>query len=159
MAVLFSRALEGMLKGSFISRSVSTADNGQMIALGFQFPRNHRDRCWPRRAGAVVGVLIALVCVLAPAAAANGKDDHERARAAVLAGDVLPLPIVLERLQRTHPGQVLEVELEREDGRWIYEVKLLQPGGQLVKLELDARTAEVLKMRRKDARASERSRR
>ena len=83
-----------------------------------------------------------------PAAQAGRKDDHDRARAAVQAGEVLPLPALLERLQRTHPGGVLELELEREHGRWIYEVKLLQPDGQLLKLEVDAATAQVLRVRR-----------
>ena len=85
-----------------------------------------------------------------PAAQAGRKDDHDRARAAVQAGEVLPLPALLERLQRTHPGGVLELELEREHGRWIYEVKLLQPDGQLLKLEVDAATAQVLRVRRAD---------
>ena len=84
----------------------------------------------------------------APIAQASDK-DNERARQAVQAGQVLPLPAVLEKLAATHPGQVLEVELERESdhGRdgWVYEIKLLQRDGQLVKLELDAKTAEVLR--------------
>lgn len=85
----------------------------------------------------------------ATTAHAGRPGDHERARAAVQAGEVLPLPVLLERLGRTHPGQVLELELEREDGRWIYELKLLEPGGRVAKLEVDARTAEVIKLRRK----------
>lgn len=80
---------------------------------------------------------------------ADRKGDHDRARAAVLAGEVMPLPDVLTRLQRSHSGQVLELELEREDGRWIYEVTLLRSDGQLLRLELDARTAQVLRERRK----------
>ena len=70
-------------------------------------------------------------------------------RAAVQVGEVVPLSTVLERLQRSHPGQVLEVEPERDSGRWIYETRLLQADGQLLKLELDARTAQVLKEKRK----------
>lgn len=92
----------------------------------------------------------AISLALAAAMAATGvraSSDHDRARDAVQAGQVLPLKTVLERLEREHPGQVLEVELERDDGRWIYEVKLLQSGGQLVKFELDARSGEVLKRR------------
>ncbi len=77
-------------------------------------------------------------------------DDHEQARKAVQAGQVLPLPTVLERLQRIHPGQVLDLQLEREDGRWIYEIKLLQSDGQLLKVELDAATAQVLKVKPRD---------
>jgi len=94
----------------------------------------------------LAGVLLGLAL---PAARAGDKDDHERARAAVQAGEVQPLSTLLEALQLSHPGQVLEVELERESGRWIYEIKLLQADGQLLKLELDARTAQVLKEKRK----------
>jgi hypothetical protein len=96
-----------------------------------------------------VVVLVMLLTGL-PARASDAR-DHERARTAVQAGEVLPLPVLLERLQRTHAGQVLELELEREHGRWIYEVKLLQPGGQLLKLELDAATGDVLEARRRKA--------
>lgn len=105
----------------------------------------------PRRAAGVRMALAALVltALVLPASQAGDRGDHERARAAVQAGEVLPLPTLLERLQRTHPGQVLELELEQEDGRWIYEVKLLQADGQLLKLELDARTAQVLELKRK----------
>jgi uncharacterized membrane protein YkoI len=85
-----------------------------------------------------------------PSAWASDNRDHDRARAAVQAGQVLPLPTLLERLQRSHPGQVLELELELDDGRWIYEIKLLQADGQLLKLKLDAATAQVLEVKRKD---------
>jgi len=89
--------------------------------------------------------------LLAAAAQADDRRDHERARAAVQAGQVLPLPALLEQVRRQAPGQVLEVELEHEDGRWLYELKLLQPGGQLVKLEVDAATGQVLATKRRKA--------
>jgi uncharacterized membrane protein YkoI len=91
-----------------------------------------------------------LAALAQPSASASDSRDHERARAAVEAGQVLPLPTLLERLRRTHPGQVLELELERDDGRWIYEVKLLQANGQLLKLDVDAATAQVLEVKRKE---------
>ena len=83
-------------------------------------------------------------------AAASDHADHDRARAALQAGEILPLTTVLQRVAAEHPGQVLEVELEQEDGRWVYEVKLLQAGGRLVKLELDAASGELLKRRVRD---------
>ena len=92
--------------------------------------------------------VLCLAAVLAwPLAQAGSDQDQDRARAAVQAGQVLPLRTVLERLEREQPGQVLEVELEPEDGRWVYEVKLLQAGGRLVKLELDATSGDVLQRR------------
>ncbi len=93
------------------------------------------------------GLLLALALAGAPARA---DSDHDRARAAVVAGQVLPLGTVLERLAREHPGQVLKVELESEHGRWIYEVRLLQSGGRLTKLYLDAATGETLARRDKE---------
>ena len=97
----------------------------------------------PYLAGLLLAGLLA-----APIAQASDK-DHERARQAVQAGQVMPLPAVLEKLALTHPGQVLEVELDRERYNdretWVYEIKLLQADGQLLKLELDAKTAEVLR--------------
>lgn len=93
----------------------------------------------------------AVALVLGTACAATFADsDQDRARAAVQSGKVLPLKAVLERLAREHPGQVLEVELEQEGGRWRYEIRLLQRDGRLVKLELDASSGEVL--RRKERR-------
>lgn len=73
--------------------------------------------------------------------------DHDRARAALQAGEVLPLQKVLDQVQRSHPGEVLEVELEHEEGRWVYELKLLQTGGRLIRLDVDAKTAQVLRSR------------
>ena len=86
----------------------------------------------------------ALSTTVLPAMADN---DHNRARAAVQSGQILPLKAVLDRLERDHPGQVLEIELDEEKGRWVYEVRLLQADGKLVKLELDAATADVLRSR------------
>ena len=109
-------------------------------------------------AGCHVRRMCLAACVLwaaalaVPSAWASGKEDHDRARQAVQAGQVLPLPVVLERLQREVPGQVLEVELEQERERWIYEIKLLTPAGQLTKVKLDARTAEVLRVRSRESR-------
>lgn len=74
--------------------------------------------------------------------------DHDRARAALQAGEVLPLSTVLDRVSREHPGQVLEVELTRHDNRWVYKFKLLQSGGNLLRLHVDARTGAVLPRRK-----------
>jgi uncharacterized membrane protein YkoI len=43
----------------------------------------------------------------------------------------------------------VELDRERYSDRetWVYEIKLLQADGQLLKLELDAKTGEVLRSR------------
>ncbi|MCL4182009.1 MAG: PepSY domain-containing protein [Burkholderiaceae bacterium] len=96
-------------------------------------------------------VLLSAMLAIA-SAIALADDDHDRARRALQAGEILPLHAVLERVAREHPGQVLEVELEREDGAWVYELKLLRSDGALLKLELDARSGALLRSRQKDSR-------
>nr|WP_211159477.1 PepSY domain-containing protein [Aromatoleum aromaticum] len=78
---------------------------------------------------------------------ADDEHDHDRARRAVEQGEVMPLQRILDNVERDHPGQVIEVELEQEKGRWIYEIKVLKAGGALVKLEIDARDGVVLRDR------------
>lgn len=97
-------------------------------------------------------LLLALALAAAASLALADDDDHERARRAMQAGEIMPLHTLLERVAQRHPGQVVEVELEREDGAWIYELKLLRPDGVLLKLELDARDGTVLgsRSRRED---------
>ena len=77
------------------------------------------------------------------AARDGGEHDHERIRAAREAGRVLPLVDLLARVQTEYPGaEVLEVEIEEEHGRLVYEIKLLRPGGRLAELYYDAATGQ-----------------
>jgi hypothetical protein len=120
--------LERRLKRAFIGRSDSARDNRAVLL----------------RSQPVISTLAAVLVIALASPPVLADSEHDRARAAVQAGKVLPLKAVLVRLEREHPGQVLEVELELDDGRWIYEIKLLQPGGRLVRLELDAASGAVL---------------
>lgn len=79
-----------------------------------------------------------------------GERDHELARQALQQGRVLPLRTVLDKIEREHQGQVIKIEFERDDGQFLYEISLLQSGGRLAKLEVDAVDGRVLKFKRKD---------
>ena len=89
-----------------------------------------------------LGLLALLVLLQSPYALADS--DHERSRAALLAGEVQPLRLILEKIESSYPGRVLEVELERASGKWIYEIKILREDGRLLKLIIDAKTGGVL---------------
>ena len=55
-----------------------------------------------------------------------------------------------EQVERDYPGQVMEVELDRENGEWVYEVKLLRKGGALMKLKILARDGTILDFKEKN---------
>jgi len=81
--------------------------------------------------------------------------DHDRARRALEAGEILPLKTVLEKAGLDTPGQVMEVEMERRSARWVYEIKILRPGGALVKLVVDASDGTIIARRGRDLRQNQ----
>lgn len=71
-------------------------------------------------------------------------EDYERARAALEAGHIRPLAEVLKVVSGQFRGEIVAAEFEDEDDRWIYEVKLIDPRGRLMVVEVDAATATIL---------------
>ena len=77
------------------------------------------------------------------------EDDdytHDRARRAVDRGETLPIAELLERLKTQVPGEVVGFEFEREDGKWVYEFKVINDRGRLLEVYVDAETGAVLSM-------------
>lgn len=87
-------------------------------------------------------VLLAPLLAATPAVA---RRDHERAREALESGEIRPLSALLAEIEARYDGRVIETELERDDGRWIYEFKLLPPSGRIFEVEVDAATGAVIK--------------
>lgn len=77
----------------------------------------------------------------------QGRRGHERARAALAAGEIRPLADLLAEVERRWIGRVIETELERDGERWVYEFKLLPPSGRVFELKLDASTGALLRSR------------
>ena len=103
--------------------------------------------------------LVVLALALGCAVAAGADDDHARAKAARDAGAIVSLRAILDRVEAEFTGSPVEIELDDDDaGRWIYKVKLLAPGGAIVKLEYDARDARLLSAKGRGADAARRHR-
>ena len=97
------------------------------------------------RTAASVSVLALLVLLALPAPVrADDEEDHERARAAVLRGEALPLDAILARLPLREGERLIEVEFDREDGRWVYELEFIGTDGRVRELEVDALSAAIL---------------
>ena len=95
--------------------------------------------------------LLAVTLVGVAMSAAHGSDrpDHESARRAVLAGEILPLHAILAQVQPRLNGEIIEIELEREHGRWVYEFKVLRADGRLHEYYVDARDGQLFKQKEK----------
>jgi|AP12_2_1047962.scaffolds.fasta_scaffold14749_3 uncharacterized membrane protein YkoI len=93
--------------------------------------------------------LLALTLLVAGVSAASSDDldddrDHEEAHRALQHGLALPLAVILKTVEEQVGGDVVGVELEREDGRYVYELKIVAPDGRLREVYVDAMTGAIL---------------
>ena len=104
-------------------------------------------------------ITLIFVCALAASAAADGgrrghdRDhdrDHDRAREALRRGEAAPLSEILPAVEARLGARVIEVELERDDGRLIYEFALIAPDGRILEAEVDARSGAILEVEADD---------
>ncbi len=98
-----------------------------------------------------VWLLLLLLC--APASGlipqlALADSDHELARELKQSGDILPLEQILDKVQQLHPGHVLEVELEKEQQHYIYEIETVDTKGNVWEMQFNAKTGELLKSKK-----------
>ncbi|WP_048305836.1 PepSY domain-containing protein [Halomonas sp. PR-M31] len=91
----------------------------------------------------VLPLLTALIW-LADTLPAGANDDWRGLHDEVQSGRLVALSSVLDWLEAHYLGEVLEVEVERDDGRIGYEVEMLGPQGQLVEFEFDATNGELI---------------
>ncbi len=96
--------------------------------------------------------LLFLVMVAGMTSSALAKEDinAEQARRWVESGEILPLDKILAANREQLVGKILDIELEYEDGRRVYEIKLLDAKGQRLEYYFDALTGELFKMENDD---------
>ena len=70
----------------------------------------------------------------------------EAARELLESGRILPLETILAEIAESVPGKLIETQLEYEDGRILYDLKILRPEGRVQEVEVDAATGEIIKI-------------
>ena len=100
----------------------------------------------PLMALAAVAALLSSVPAPPAHADSTGEDDHVAAREALRRGEILPLARILPIVAARVPGDVIEVELERKDDRWRYEIKVLTSTGRVREVKLNARDGAILEI-------------
>ncbi|MCX7313792.1 MAG: PepSY domain-containing protein [Alphaproteobacteria bacterium] len=91
-----------------------------------------------------------LVATVLPAAARDG--DHDRrddVRRAVEAGDIKSLADILNTVRAQLPGEVAGVEVERKNGIWLYEFRVVGANGRLYDVYVDARSGTIVRTKEK----------
>lgn len=99
----------------------------------------------PSRSKVLLATACALTCcALGAPYAAVADQDYVAARKLRESGEILSLENIAERARTAKSGEILETELDREGGRYVYEIEVLDQAGQVWELKLDAKTGDLI---------------
>jgi len=89
-------------------------------------------------------IIAMLICgvALTWGLALSSEGTHEHGKGLLTAKLSMEEAIATAKTQ--FPGQVLEAELEREDGQAIYEIEIANTAGAVTEVKVDAQSGEVL---------------
>ena len=97
--------------------------------------------------GALVAAMLVALGTGAAAARDRGDDRREAVRRAVEAGEIQPLADILNTIRGKFAGDITGIEIERADGRWRYEFRVIDGQGRVLEVYVDARTGEIERTR------------
>ena len=106
-----------------------------------------KQRSWqrlPYKFALMLALVLMLMLMLM--GSATGDQHWEALHSEVRRGDVVPLETILDWLDAHYIGDVLEVEIDRDDGLVEYEIKLLGPQGQVVEFEFDGHSGQLMQI-------------
>lgn len=97
-------------------------------------------------------ITVTLVCVLSLFFGTISVADQnaDTARQLQQRGNILPLEQIIDLAVSVKQGQILETDLEHDDGRYVYELEILDSRGQVWEIELDAQTGELIELENED---------
>lgn len=83
--------------------------------------------------------MVVVICTTAMAVA----DDADRVRQLRSTESIMPLATIVKMVEARYPGKLLDVELEEENGKVVYEIEFLGDDHQVHQLEIDARSGII----------------
>jgi uncharacterized membrane protein YkoI len=99
----------------------------------------------------VIPVAAFLLSLLIPVNRSSyAEESLAKARALSESGEILSLEKIIAAAKSIKPGNFLEIELERKNGSYIYEVEMLDMNGQVWELKFNANSGELIKLERDD---------
>jgi uncharacterized membrane protein YkoI len=97
--------------------------------------------------GSLVSGVVAALAFLGAGGAHAG--EHEALRRAVEAGEIPPHGQLLERVRDKLPGDIVGVEAERKNGKWLYEFRTVDNKGRIFDVYVDATSGEIARIKEK----------
>ncbi|PSW21831.1 hypothetical protein C9I98_00765 [Photobacterium sanctipauli] len=75
------------------------------------------------------------------------EEDHDDVMHAVQQGLIQPYSELQKVVAKQLNGRIIRVELEEDDDVWIYELKLIDPNNNIVKVDYEAKTLTIVEIK------------
>lgn len=95
-------------------------------------------------------VALVMLMTIASAETAFADISHEKAKKLRDVGAILPLDEIVRAAIKRKNGRVIEAELEKKRGRYVYEIEILDKNGIVWELYFDAKSGKFLKAKEDD---------
>ena len=76
--------------------------------------------------------------------------DQDEALKLKQSGTIVSLETIINQAKTLHEGKILEAELKRKTGFYIYEIEIIDTSGQVWEMKFDAKTAKLLTHEQED---------
>ncbi|NVD06778.1 hypothetical protein FCU94_07610 [Vibrio sp. JPW-9-11-11] len=86
-----------------------------------------------------------------PGARVEFDEDQNEVYEAVKKGEIRPFSEMYAVVERDLHGRIIQVELEKDDDMWVYELKL-NYDNNIIKVEYNAQTLEMLQLKGRNIR-------
>lgn len=97
----------------------------------------------------ILALLLAVGCLAAEVRADEDRRDQYTVRQAVERGEIKALAEILGAIRNQLPGDVVGVEIEQKNGRWLYELRVADKKGRLFEVYVDARSGAIDRIKEK----------
>ncbi len=110
---------------------------------------NKRPHSRIRAAEAAGLALVIALAALPPTGARADGHEQDELQQAVERGEIRSLADILAAVRGELPGEVAGVEVERKNGHWIYEFRVVDGRGRVFEVQVDARSAAIERVKEK----------
>lgn len=97
-----------------------------------------------------IGLLVTISFLLFGGMSYADSIGYNEVRELRKSGKILPLEAIIDKAKRFKTGKVIETELEKDDGVYVYEIEVLDDRGWVWEMEFEASTGELLELEMDD---------